>query len=169
MISLDFSTSFTYLCKSLKHPWNNDPSINLKNHPGLLLTKRMKGKKERRKNTDTVGWMDERCFRPLFCTVKAELGRGQPGLMRWIWEKKNVYESNLHLPALYFFNLSQHLNSTLWKDKKKKRRKKKRKSWHRKSQTSPHLWNYQHLCSIYITLQLHAPQSLNQPFNRASQ
>ena len=23
-------------------------------------------------------WMDERCFRPLLCTVKAELGRGQP-------------------------------------------------------------------------------------------
>ena len=21
------------------------------------------------------GWMDERCFRPLLCTVKAELGR----------------------------------------------------------------------------------------------
>ena len=29
-----------------------------------------------------TGWMDERCFRPLLCTVKAELGRGQPGLMR---------------------------------------------------------------------------------------
>ena len=28
------------------------------------------------------GWMDERCFRPLLCTVKAELGRGKPGLMR---------------------------------------------------------------------------------------
>ena len=28
------------------------------------------------------GWMDERCFRALLCTVKAELGRGQPGLMR---------------------------------------------------------------------------------------
>ena len=24
--------------------------------------------------------MDEQCFRPLFCTVKAELGCGQPGL-----------------------------------------------------------------------------------------
>ena len=23
------------------------------------------------------GWMDERCFRPLLCTVKAELGRSQ--------------------------------------------------------------------------------------------
>ena len=32
-------------------------------------------------------WMDERCFRPLLCTVKAELGRGQPGLMRWIWDE----------------------------------------------------------------------------------
>ena len=30
----------------------------------------------------TYVWMDERCFRPLLCTVKAELGRGQPGLMR---------------------------------------------------------------------------------------
>ncbi len=32
-------------------------------------------------------WMNERCFTPLFCTVKAELGRGQPGLMRWIWDE----------------------------------------------------------------------------------
>ena len=31
--------------------------------------------------------MDERCFRPLLCTVKAELGQGQPGLMRWIWDE----------------------------------------------------------------------------------
>ena len=31
--------------------------------------------------------MDERCFRPLLCTVKAELGRGQPGLMRWIGDE----------------------------------------------------------------------------------
>ena len=31
---------------------------------------------------DAGGWMDERCFRPLLCTVRAELGRGQPGLMR---------------------------------------------------------------------------------------
>ena len=28
------------------------------------------------------GWMDERWFRPLSCTVKAELGQGQPELMR---------------------------------------------------------------------------------------
>ena len=27
--------------------------------------------------------MDEGCFRPLLCTVKAELGRGQPMLRRW--------------------------------------------------------------------------------------
>ena len=33
------------------------------------------------------GWMDERCFRPLFCTIKAEMGRGQPGLMRWSWDE----------------------------------------------------------------------------------
>ena len=25
------------------------------------------------------GWIDERCFRPLLCTVKAELGRGKGG------------------------------------------------------------------------------------------
>ena len=31
--------------------------------------------------------MDKRFFRPLLCTVKAELGRGQPGLMRWIWDE----------------------------------------------------------------------------------
>ena len=31
--------------------------------------------------------MDERCLRPLFCTIKAELGRGQPGLMRWSWDE----------------------------------------------------------------------------------
>ena len=30
----------------------------------------------------SLQWMDERCFRPLLCTVKAELGQGQPGLMR---------------------------------------------------------------------------------------
>ena len=38
-------------------------------------------------NNEQDGWMDERCFRPLLCTVKAELGRGQPGLMRWIWDE----------------------------------------------------------------------------------
>ena len=31
--------------------------------------------------------MDEKCFRPFLCTVKAELGLGQPGLMRWIWDE----------------------------------------------------------------------------------
>ena len=30
--------------------------------------------------------MDERCLRPLFCTTKAELGWGQPGLMR-CWDE----------------------------------------------------------------------------------
>ena len=34
------------------------------------------------KQSKCLGWMDERCFRPLLCTVKAALGRGQPGLMR---------------------------------------------------------------------------------------
>ena len=34
------------------------------------------------------GWMDGWTgFRPLFCTIKAELGRGQPGLMRWSWDE----------------------------------------------------------------------------------
>ena len=33
-------------------------------------------------------WMDGWTgFRPLFCTIKAELGRGQPGLMRWSWDE----------------------------------------------------------------------------------
>ena len=41
---------------------------------------------ETTEETET-GWMDERCFRPLLCTVKAELGRGQPGLMRCIWDE----------------------------------------------------------------------------------
>ena len=31
--------------------------------------------------------MDERCFRPPFCTIKAELGQGQPGLMRLSWDE----------------------------------------------------------------------------------
>ena len=31
--------------------------------------------------------MDEQCFRPFLCTVKAELDRGQPGLMRWTWDE----------------------------------------------------------------------------------
>ena len=36
---------------------------------------------------DKATGMDERCFRPVLCTVKAELGRGQPGLRRWIWDE----------------------------------------------------------------------------------
>ena len=31
-----------------------------------------------------VSGMNEWCFRPQFCTVKAILGRGQPVLMRWL-------------------------------------------------------------------------------------
>ena len=31
-----------------------------------------------------------RCFRPLFCTMKVELGRGQLGLMRWNWEGMTI-------------------------------------------------------------------------------
>ena len=30
-------------------------------------------------------WMNEWCFRPQFCTCKAILGWGQPGLRRWIY------------------------------------------------------------------------------------
>ena len=56
----------------------------------------------------TLGWMDERCFRPLLCTVKAELGRGQPGLMRRIWDEtlpqghlRSEYKPlNLHILAI---------------------------------------------------------------------
>ena len=28
-----------------------------------------------------------RCYRPLLCTVKFELGWGEPGLMLWIWDE----------------------------------------------------------------------------------
>ena len=49
------------------------------------------------------GWMDERCFRPPFCTIKAELGRGQPGLMRWSWDETlpqcSINRSTLHTAA----------------------------------------------------------------------
>ena len=30
-------------------------------------------------------------FRPLLCTIKAELVRGQPGLMRWSWDETLRY------------------------------------------------------------------------------
>ena len=46
------------------------------------------------------GWMDERCFRPLLCTVKAELGRGQPGLMRWIWDE-TLSQSSIDRSTFY--------------------------------------------------------------------
>ena len=50
---------------------------------GIMMCK-LKGRMEKGGHYDAQmkGWMDERCFRPLLCTVKAELGRGQPGLMR---------------------------------------------------------------------------------------
>ena len=35
-------------------------------------------------DVEMKGWMDERCFRPLLCTIKAELGWGQP------WGNKRV-------------------------------------------------------------------------------
>ena len=44
--------------------------------------------------------MDERCFRPLLCTVKAELGRGQPGLMRWIWDE-TLPQSSINRSTFY--------------------------------------------------------------------
>ena len=49
----------------------------------------------------TLGWMDERCFRPLLCTVKAELGREQPGLMRWIWDE-TLPQSSIDRSTPYF-------------------------------------------------------------------
>ena len=41
--------------------------------------------------------MDERCLRPLFCTIKAELGRGQPGLMRWSWDEKTLPQCSISI------------------------------------------------------------------------
>ena len=47
--------------------------------------------------------MDERCLRPHFCTIKAELGRGQPGLMRLSWDEAlpqcSIDRSTLHTAA----------------------------------------------------------------------
>ena len=46
--------------------------------------------------------MDERCFRPLLCTVKAELGRGQPGqILRRLWGLE--YLAYLAQMAILFF------------------------------------------------------------------
>ena len=68
--------------------------------------------------------MNERCFRPLFCTVKAELGRGQSGLMRWSWDETlpqcSIDHSTLHtaahratseLAAAPTFNIEWHSKS----------------------------------------------------------
>ena len=43
-----------------------------------ILMCKLKGQMDRGGNYDVEikGWMDERCFRPLLCTDKAELGRG---------------------------------------------------------------------------------------------
>ena len=47
------------------------------------------------------GWMNG--FRPLLRTVKAELGQGQPGLMRWIWDEtlpqSSIDRSTFHSAA----------------------------------------------------------------------
>ena len=53
--------------------------------------------------------MDERCFRPLLCTVKAELGRGQPGLMRWIWDETLPQSS---IDRSTFYSAAHH--ATKW-------------------------------------------------------
>ena len=55
------------------------------------------------KTCTAAGWVDERCLRPLFCTIKAELGWGQPGLMRWSWDETlpqcSIDRSTLHTAA----------------------------------------------------------------------
>ena len=52
-----------------------------------------------------VGWMDECFFRPLLCTIKAKLGRGQPGLLRWSWDETlpqcSIDRSTLHTAAYH--------------------------------------------------------------------
>ena len=56
---------------------------------------------------NTPDQMNEWCFRPRFCTMKAILGWGQPGLMRWIllWIMPLVQDRLLDLltssPACY--------------------------------------------------------------------
>ena len=46
------------------------------------------------------GWT---VFKATFCTIKAELGRGQPGLMRWSWDETlpqwSIDRSTLHTAA----------------------------------------------------------------------
>ena len=54
------------------------------------------------------GWMDERCFRPLLCTVKAELGRGQPGLMIWEEDCHTWHQMSLLRPGV----IKQHKTQT---------------------------------------------------------
>ena len=53
--------------------------------------------------------MDERCFRPLLRTVKAELGRGQPGLIRWIWDETLPQSS---IDRSTFYSAAHH--ATKW-------------------------------------------------------
>ena len=73
--------------------------------------------------------MDERCFRPLLCTVKAELGRGQPGLMRWIWDETLPQSS---IDRSTFYSAAHH--ATKWASGRpllklvKKKKKMKRKT-----------------------------------------
>ena len=59
--------------------------------------------------------MDERCFRPLFCTVKAELGRGQLERMRLISGETlpqcSIDRSTLHTAA---HNATSEQAATLW-------------------------------------------------------
>ena len=54
--------------------------IILKTSVLLLLTRILLMYVKERMNV----WMNDCCFRSRFCTVKAILGQGQPGLMRWI-------------------------------------------------------------------------------------
>ena len=50
----------------------------------MLSAQASRKSKERYLNRKKMKW-NELCFRPRFCTCKAILYRGQPGLMRWIF------------------------------------------------------------------------------------
>ena len=81
---------------------------------------------------DQDGWMDERCFRPLFCTIKAELGRGwmdgwmngvlghfelgrgQPGLMRWSWDE-TLPQCSISRPGITRLSCKHEQTARKWR------------------------------------------------------
>ena len=102
------------------------------------------------------GWMDERCFRPLLCTVKAELGRGQPGLMRWIWDE-TLPQSSIDRSTFY----SAAHRATKWARGRppKEKERNQTNTMHAEMCTlliplhNKHQWPYKcHILHLYVTM-----------------